>query len=87
MMVQVSSMNAAHMRMADGASRAPGAEMKSAAGKRMLNAMTVDVEDYFQVRAFAGVLDRVLDQVLEELHEALAIHAQRRQALGKAASK
>jgi len=57
MMVQVSSMNAAHMRMADGASRAPGAEVKSAA-KRVLNAMTVDVEDYFQVRAFAGVLDR-----------------------------
>src|SRR5258708_39630661 len=57
-MVQVSSMNAAHMRMADDASRAPGAEARSAADKRVLNAMTVDVEDYFQVRAFAGVLDR-----------------------------
>lgn len=57
-MVQVSSMNAAHMRMAADGSRGLGADTRSAAGKIVLNAMTVDVEDYFQVRAFAGVLDR-----------------------------
>jgi polysaccharide deacetylase family protein (PEP-CTERM system associated) len=57
MMVQVSSMNAAHLRTAGDAARAPGVAVKPASG-RVLNAMTVDVEDYFQVRAFAGVLDR-----------------------------
>ncbi len=51
-------MNAAHMRMADDGSRGVGADANSAVAKRVLNAMTVDVEDYFQVRAFAGVLDR-----------------------------
>jgi polysaccharide deacetylase family protein (PEP-CTERM system associated) len=57
-MVQVSSMNAAHMRTADDGSRGRGVNASSASGNRVLNAMTVDVEDYFQVRAFADVLDR-----------------------------
>src|SRR5258705_8784830 len=57
-MVQVSSMNAAHMRVAGDGSRSRGADSRSAAGNRVLNAMTVDVEDYFQVKAFADVLDR-----------------------------
>lgn len=57
-MVQVSLMNAAHMCTADDRPCAGSADTRSASAKRVLNAMTVDVEDYFQVRAFAGVLDR-----------------------------
>ncbi len=31
---------------------------RTAMGKAMLNAMSVDVEDYFQVQAFADTIDR-----------------------------
>jgi polysaccharide deacetylase family protein (PEP-CTERM system associated) len=40
------------------AARPQGENRAKTAAKRVLNAMTVDVEDYFHVRAFADVIDR-----------------------------
>ena len=57
------STGAAQVNLRDAAPHAPDANSRPAAearpaAKRLVNAMTVDVEDYFHVRAFANVLNR-----------------------------
>jgi polysaccharide deacetylase family protein (PEP-CTERM system associated) len=61
--VQSLSSSAAHVNYRDAGERSERgrpcfAADKDTAAKRVVNAMTVDVEDYFHVRAFANVLDR-----------------------------
>ena len=61
--MQVFSSGAADVNLRDAGERWPRERSRAAAAdktgaKRVVNAMTVDVEDYFHVRAFAKVLDR-----------------------------
>ena len=62
--MQVSSDSPARVNFRDAGACAGGASLSAGAGgaanaaTRVVNAMTVDVEDYFQVRAFANVVER-----------------------------